>query len=384
MSYTKINNDLSTITPSNTWQNLQITQATLSHRATMQANIDDFATFSWRGVKSWEVFGCFIISEKAGDLKFYNGSNFSNEYTKPLFDASHGHLMGVNFKQQTIQFKIGMYWFGMEDYRKFLNWLDPYEVNYLSFDFNPDYSYLVKLASFTDSPKYIVGKENGEPRYYTELTLNWEVQGDSVARSNNSNIWEATQVNNTITYTTTEDSELARPFILTMKYTPYNVDNTSTSVTHQIRLVANYTNNGETESTTLFDIVFDTNALSESAVQAEFQNSSSEPLSEITDIDNTDTSSNIDEYSFWIRYDSETGLIFRSDIGQTWDLLSLLSTTTVGKNLVSSLFSKKFLIPGSFDNLNISNFSLELTVFDLNTYNDSDYNITSYSRISIA
>lgn len=102
--------------------------------------------------------------------------------------------MGVNFKQQTIQFKVGMYWFNIEDYRKFLNWLDPYEVNYLTFDYDPEYSYLVKLASIADSPRYVVGKETNEAgqivyQYYTELTLNWEIQGESIARSTLANNW---------------------------------------------------------------------------------------------------------------------------------------------------------------------------------------------------
>jgi hypothetical protein len=53
----------------------------------------------------------------------------------------------------------------------------------LSFGHDLKYGYLVKLASRADSPRYIIGNENGSPRYYTELDLSWEVQGDSCVRS---------------------------------------------------------------------------------------------------------------------------------------------------------------------------------------------------------
>ena len=35
----------------------------------------------------------------------------------------------------------------------------------------PKYGYLVKLAKMEDTPRYIVGYSNGEPMYYTEMTL---------------------------------------------------------------------------------------------------------------------------------------------------------------------------------------------------------------------
>ena len=85
-----------------------ITNAT-EKRKQIKGLIDDFATFRWRSIDAWEKFGVFIINEKSGSLKFYNGPSFNNEYSTPMFSSSSGNLMGVNFKIQPIKFKIGMY-----------------------------------------------------------------------------------------------------------------------------------------------------------------------------------------------------------------------------------------------------------------------------------
>lgn len=95
--------------------------------------------------------------------------------------------------------------------------MHPYEINTLSFSFDFDYYYSVKLANLEDSTRYIVGEEfetttsKGEKkrysrlvssseanaatlpfnrtrhaqnyRYYTELTLTFEIQGASCAYS---------------------------------------------------------------------------------------------------------------------------------------------------------------------------------------------------------
>ena len=121
-------------------------------------------------------------------MKFYNGPSFTNEYTNPQFDRSN-IFTGVTFKSQQISFKIGVYWISIEDYRKLLNWLNPYVIGNLVFDFNRDYSYQVKLASREDSTRYIVGREDNEPRYYTEMTLSFDVQGVPCARMNISQNW---------------------------------------------------------------------------------------------------------------------------------------------------------------------------------------------------
>lgn len=161
-----------------------ISNITKQRRNQIQSRLDDFATFTWRGQEAFEICGAFIIAEKRGDLKFYNGPSFSNEYTKPQFSSSSGNLIGVSFNRQQITFKMGAYWFSIEEWQDFIDWINAYEVNYLTFTHSPDYGYLVKLAKITDSPRYIVGYENGSPRYYTEMDLTWDLQGENCVRAN--------------------------------------------------------------------------------------------------------------------------------------------------------------------------------------------------------
>ena len=156
-----------------------------AERARLKAQLDDFATFQWRGHNMFDDFGCFIINDKNGSLKFYNGPGFTNQYAKAQFSSANNALLGIEFKQQTIPMKVGLYWFTMEEYQEFLYCIDPYQINYITFDFDKKYGYLVKSGKIADSTKYIVGTDsNGTKRYYTELDLTWEVLGDACARSN--------------------------------------------------------------------------------------------------------------------------------------------------------------------------------------------------------
>ena len=154
-------------------------------RARLKAQLDDFATFQWRGHDMFDDFGCFIINESKGSLKFYNGPGYSNQYAKTQFSSSVNGLLGIDFKQQTIQMKIGMYWFTIEEYQEFLNEVSPYIINYLTFGYEKDYSYLVKMGKIADSPRHVIGKDkDGNCRYYTEMDLVWELLGDNCVRSN--------------------------------------------------------------------------------------------------------------------------------------------------------------------------------------------------------
>ena len=159
-----------------------ISNTTLQRRQQIKALQDEFSSFSWGGEDAFENFGAFIINDKKGSLKFYNGPGFSNEYTKPQFDNSGGALQGVTFSKQTIGFTIGVYWISIEHYRKLLQWLHPLKIDYLQFGFDKKFRYDVKLSKIGDSTRWIVGRENGEPRYYTELQLTFELQGTPCAK----------------------------------------------------------------------------------------------------------------------------------------------------------------------------------------------------------
>lgn len=161
------------------------TNLTYNKREQLRSQMDDFATFQWRGHDMWEEYGCFIINEAKGSLKFYNGPGYSNKYAKPQFSSSVNTLIGVDFKQKTIPMKIGMYWFTIEEYQEFLNEIGPYVINYLTFGYEKNYGYLVKLANIADSPRHVIGtNEDGDYVYYTEMDLTWELLGDNCVRSN--------------------------------------------------------------------------------------------------------------------------------------------------------------------------------------------------------
>ena len=164
-------------------ENKRYSNLTAKPRELLRKQMDDFATFVWRGVKSFDTYGAFIINNK-NSLKFYNGPSFTNEYSKPKFSATGSNLTGISFSTQTISFQVGAYWLTEAEYREFINWLNPYEISYLGFDFEDKYDYLVKLSKIGDSTRYIVGRnENNEPCYYTELNLTFEVQGEACARA---------------------------------------------------------------------------------------------------------------------------------------------------------------------------------------------------------
>lgn len=151
----------------------------LDKRELLRRRMDDFTSFSWRGDDAFNKFGAFIVGGKNG-LKFYNGPGFSNKYTKPQFESANSILTGVEFKTQTIDFTVGVYWFTVQEYRQFLHWLHPYEVNELVFHHAPAWRYMVKVAKIGDSTREVIGRDaNGEYRYYTELKLSFEVQGAS-------------------------------------------------------------------------------------------------------------------------------------------------------------------------------------------------------------
>lgn len=156
-----------------------------SKRAALGARLDQYCRFHWRNIDAFEEFGAFIINKN--DLKFYNGATYTNNYTKPQFESAAGTLTGVTFSTAKITFSIGVYWFSEEEYRKLIYWLHPYEISDLAFDYDPLHIYLVKLASIGDSnTRSIVGYETtkdgkAEPRYYTELKLTFDIQGESCA-----------------------------------------------------------------------------------------------------------------------------------------------------------------------------------------------------------
>ena len=325
-----------------------ISEKTKQKRQQIKSLQDEFMTFSWGGYDAFENFGAFIINDKNGSLKFYNGPGFSNEYSKPQFDNSGGDLQGVNFNKQTISFTIGVYWINIKQYRLMLNWLNPLEVNYLIFGFNPDYRYNVKLSKLGDSTKWVVGKENGEPMYYTEIPLTFEVQGAPCAKGVNSYEFVEWKTLDTTeedikkyarTYVNLRDfieSDLPAPLDISLSFLLQDgkdKDRDKNYIYH-IELNAELHDNIITEETP------SDNYESLLLFSAELQNLT------IISTENKDTS--IKPLSLNIRYNSEVGLLFLTYGNSNEKILSLLNLNDTGEKIINNYTVNKFSLPGKF------------------------------------
>ena len=369
-----------------------ISEKTKQKRQQIKSLQDEFMTFSWGGYDAFENFGAFIINDKNGSLKFYNGPGFSNEYSKPQFDNSGGDLQGVNFNKQTISFTIGVYWINIKQYRLMLNWLNPLEVDYLIFGFNPDYRYNVKLSKLGDSTKWIVGKEDGEPMYYTEIPLTFELQGTPCAKGVNSyefvnwiSTGESTSESTSEstktdirTYINSNDfieSDLPTPLDISLSFilqdtfkdkstgesnngstgesnngstsepnngsTSESESNKGKNYIYHVELNAELHNNeitNETPSDSYESLLL---------FSAEFQNLTIMPIR----TQNTETSSQsilTEPLSLNIRYNSEIGLLFLTYGDSNEKILSLLNLNDIGEKIINNYTVNKFSLPGKF------------------------------------
>ena len=325
-----------------------ISTITQQRRNQIKALQDEFCTFSWGGEDAFEKFGAFIINEKKGSLKFYNGPDFSNEYTKPQFDNASGNLQGVTFNRQTITFTIGVYWFSIEEYRKLLHWLNPLKISYLTFGFNKNFRYNVKLSKRGDSTRWVIGKENGEPRYYTELPLTFELQGTPCAKGilpysfkssadlNAVSKWNF--VKDTLDSTVTGKSYLWRndDFIASDLETPFQIRFRLNLQSDDLKLTPEIDNDVSEYTISLF---------------ANYKKDKYEENILLCSFTLQHLALFIQQgYTLYFTYVSETGLVFitTNDTG-IGSLLSQQTLTDSGEFLVSSLESYKFMLPGSLD-----------------------------------
>ena len=361
-----------------------ISNITSQRRQQIKALQDEFTTFSWGGIDAFEAFGAFIINDKKGSLKFYNGPGFSNEYASPQFDNAGGYLQGISFKRQTIDFTIGVYWFSIEDYRKLLKWLDPLKVDYLQFGFSPNYRYDVKLAKRSDTTRWIVGRENGEPRYYTEMQLSFEIQGIPCAKGMNS--YEFTGDKNSsskkLNWTFNEQTDKTvsgecylitsnKQFIPSDLETPIQVNFLLNLTSDNIE--ANYFYNNDSISI-LGEWINEEESLTIDSQNGFFNNSDDLKIKQIINSNPAKYEIKLNavynnevinlcsmtlqhlavftekSYSLNFTYYSETGLVFLktgdSNIG---NLLTLQTFTDSGEFLVESLQTTKFMLPGELD-----------------------------------
>ena len=317
-------------------ENKYISTITTNKRDQLKKMLDKFSTFTWDGKNSWESFGAFIISENREGLKFYNGPSFSNEYTSPQF-AKNKEFVGVNFEQQKISFKIGVYWISIEDYRKFLEWLNPYVISKLGFTFAPKWEYQVKLASREESTRYILGYEGSDPRYYSEMTLNFEVQGEPCLYSAHEFMWKRVDTPNT------KDNEGNTIPDNNQEYQIDTTPNKDWPISSDLPV--------DFEINLTCSIVSETGAI-KSTIKYDSENSHLTKELFLVELKNL-TVDNNNPFDINLTYSSKDGLLYYAFAGEKYKLLNLLTTTTSGKELVKTLSVNKIQLPGKLTNNSI-------------------------------
>lgn len=373
-------------------------------------NLDNFATFRWRGAESFNDYHTFIVSGR-DELKFYNGPSFSNEYTTPQFQSSSGNITRIKFNRQTLSFKIGIYWFTAEDYQYILNWLNAYEIDYLTFDFNPDYSYLVKLTGRSDSQRTFLGYDNNSnPVYYTEMTLNWELQGPSGLRKNEPKRFNINSISEysiegvdkkvngqNILFSTrnvagTEFNDktfLRSPLIYTISFSLALSGLPNGSEKLFIKMLGCKTyGESETEQGRSHISILAENGIQyevdETIIQEELFNLVLENLPWY--INNSESYNTI---ILTLTYDSEAGLIYYQFGNSPRKLLTLLTTVNEGKNLVETLSIFKYWLSGQdTDSSKKGDFfiiQMELTQNEspTGTINIENNNLYAYCRTNV-
>ena len=375
-----------------------LTSETKSKRAALEARLDQYCRFHWRNTDAFKEFGAFIINKN--DLKFYNGASYTNNYTKPQFESAAGTLTGVTFSTAKITFSIGVYWFSEEQYRKLIYWLHPYEISNLAFDYDPLHVYLVKLANIGDSnTRSVVGYETTkdgktEPRYYTELKLTFDIQGESCAYNSEHYIPEQEEViqnNQSLIFNTHLKTNSKTPLSdLSTTLTSFITLNLKTQRPYdglRLQYIAEYRPDTTViDSQLLFDVelknllwlseggqftiipagqtISATTAKLQSALTGNnFTNENKLIVSNdnafviTTGLSNSMTIAK--EYKkliannvyIGLKYDSNSGLLYILDGSEdgVFRPITLQTTTNSGERIVDNLSVNKFAIPGLFD-----------------------------------
>lgn len=320
------------------WNNLTISSTTVARRKELSSRMDDFASFSWRGYDAFQNFGAFIINKSS--LKFYNGPTYSNSYTKPQFDSAFGQLTGITFNTQKIDFQIGVYWISEEHYRQLIYWLNPYEINTLSFGFEPNYYYQVKLASVEDGIRYIVGHEtlNGRdcPMYYTEMKISFEVQGPACAYC--THLYEISHHSGASSFP--EGSEEPLVYQIYKLSSSEQQENKLSDLPFPIEaLIRVHLIGNQPAGQDHFNVM----------MEAQYKDNNPILLFDVDFKNQTYGNSSFSTYHLDIKYESDSGLLLLNVGDSEYMLLNQLSTSEHGKRIIDSIIVNHFEIPGLFD-----------------------------------
>ena len=139
----------------------------------------EYLYFNFDGKSSSEFN--LLIQNKGEDLSFPSQASFENQIASPLYQGT-SYLLGVNKKDRVFNFSCWVDSITTLKMRELLNWLSIDKVGNLILDYNPNFSYRVKISSMGDI-KHLAVNNDGTSNY--EFQLSFITVGDFAAKSNN-------------------------------------------------------------------------------------------------------------------------------------------------------------------------------------------------------
>lgn len=314
-------------------------------RKKVEGSLDKYARFTWRNEDAWTKFGAFIISDKLGDLQFYHGAEFSNEYSKPQFSDRTGDLLGVSFNTPQISLKVGFYYISEAEYRQLLEWFSPYEVSWLGFGYDTKWVYQAKVSKIGSISRYVVGRKDDIDYYYGETTITFDLVGSGHTYSAVPfEFIKGTGGKDYICFNPEQkdipESDLDFPLEITISINLNNILST-----------ADTTNSVSIQCSTY---------LCEDTFTFEGDVGTIHPVGKNYDLFSVSLShlSADSEGTYWlnIKYLSDSGLLLCQYGNSQEKLLTLQNTVSSGQRFVQALTCNKFKWPGKFSaNINYKN-----------------------------
>lgn len=143
--------------------------------------MDKYLGFKYKdkslGMESNNDYTGFILNE-GSDLQFVNTPEFSNNIIAPDF-SSRTYYTGISKGSRELSFTIMLDEITFEDYKDFLYWLNMDDSGDLSFDYNPNYSYEVKVSGISPGEFNPI---NNTGKYYVEIDLDFTTINDWAAK----------------------------------------------------------------------------------------------------------------------------------------------------------------------------------------------------------
>jgi phage-related protein len=140
----------------------------------MRENRDRYLGFTFNGkslgMKTENDFYGFI-QNNGEDLSFSNTPQFGDEFVVPQY-GDRTFYTGTTKSNRAFSMKISLDKITLRQYRDLLAWLNPNSTGNLSFDFDPNYGYEVKLSSISQGQFYILKEtNNNEDFYYVDFDI---------------------------------------------------------------------------------------------------------------------------------------------------------------------------------------------------------------------